>query len=488
MDLAFLLIKLEGPMMKPFLLIFFLATGLCPAASQTVPVPTDREIRSVLCSIESGDYVLAQATLEKILHREPDNIYANRLLPGAIGHQIVKGNRSPANIERIRKTIEAFTKIARNEKFPLDDRLAANYRIPSLYERISSDETTRALLEGSKDPSRTAEMRSSFYVSLAARLNTQAREILDKKPPLSKAELARAADFVTKGLSFVEEAIALNDENESAWSYKTSQLISASKIAGLEKDPSKKEALDKEAAAAKARFKEIAEKDRKAQAVKDAELGAKNVSSEIPSYVSEELIEYSSEKPLDILVEKLYVPLDLYPSFDSSGPSGTTRSGTAPSVKTAPKILLKPFSPDGHLSLLFPNNTSLNAPRRFTSESSTGAYILLVQPRPASPFPLPDDVVLNTLAWSVIMPLRNFSLMGDSPATFQAKLAKKENIAARPARIYALKRIFCTKTLESTLILLAGPDADYVVLIEGSAETDPSTDRIIKSIRFEPAK
>ena len=471
--------------MKMLVLIAVFASCGFPIESQTLPDSTDREIRAALCEIKNGDSAKAQNALERILAQEPNNIYSHRLLPGTLADQIIKGNNTQANIERIRKAIDAYSKFSQNEMFSKDERLWANNLIPNLYERISAEETTKALLFGAQDTARIAEMRSSYYLRLAVQEKWLADEIISGKNRLSKVEIARATDSITKGLGFANEAIALDNDNESAWSYKASLLILASKIAGFEKDLARKNILDKEAGIAIAGFKEIADKRRKAQDAKDTELRSKNESPDPPDRIREELLEYRAEKPLNELVNEIYVPLAL--SLVAPVDPSTRRSSKAlKRDASTPLIQWKVFSPDGRLSVLLPK-VSMEALGRFTAKSDRVDYTLIQQTRPAAPFPVSDDAVLNTIAWSVVIPLKNFALMGDSPATFESRLSKKGSIGGRPARIYAIKSIFCSKTIESSLVLLAGPQSDYVLLIQGAGQGDPRAARVIESLKINSA-
>ena len=69
---------------------------------------TEQEIRQIICQIDNGNYQGAEADLEKVLQKKPQNVYALRLLPGVLANQIKKGDKSPENIARIRKAIQAY--------------------------------------------------------------------------------------------------------------------------------------------------------------------------------------------------------------------------------------------------------------------------------------------------------------------------------------------------------------------------------------------
>src|SRR5262245_27968935 len=88
-----------------FLMVVFVYFS-CSENLQTKQPDADPDIRGIFCQIKNGDYAGAQNNLEKILQKDPQNIYARRLWPGVLAHQIKKDDKSPGNIAQIRKTIE----------------------------------------------------------------------------------------------------------------------------------------------------------------------------------------------------------------------------------------------------------------------------------------------------------------------------------------------------------------------------------------------
>src|SRR5438105_7692490 len=95
-------------------LIAILFFTVCSASSETAQSSAEQEIRVVLCKIKNRDYSDAERGLEKILKKEPQNIYAQRLTPGVFAEQIKKDDKSIENIAQITKTIVAYQQALKN--------------------------------------------------------------------------------------------------------------------------------------------------------------------------------------------------------------------------------------------------------------------------------------------------------------------------------------------------------------------------------------
>ncbi|MDQ3255194.1 MAG: hypothetical protein M3R15_15050, partial [Acidobacteriota bacterium] len=74
--------------------------------------------------------------------------------------------------------------------------------------------------------------------------------LIQYKKPQDQAEFDEARNCAMKGLELTNQAISLNENNPSAWSYKTNLLREMAKFAQMENKPDEKTRYDKEAEAA----------------------------------------------------------------------------------------------------------------------------------------------------------------------------------------------------------------------------------------------
>ncbi|NNE68219.1 MAG: hypothetical protein HKN33_16770 [Pyrinomonadaceae bacterium] len=155
--------------------------------------------------------------------------------------------------------------------------------VASLYQNLSQDDkwkewqTTQAKNE--KIPS---EARANAYIALAAKDYNCANDITDDdavkqtieqdgeavfkfSKPESEEDFEKLKGCVKSGSEYIDAAIKLNGESDSAWSYRTSILVQKSRIAEMEGDTENQEKFKKESDEAKKKFEALAEKRRKAE-------------------------------------------------------------------------------------------------------------------------------------------------------------------------------------------------------------------------------
>ena len=473
--------------MERLVLIAMIASGFVSAASQTGSGTTEPQLRNALCAIRLHKYAEAQGTLENLLRQEPGDIYAKRLLPGVIAEQIVKDSRSPANLAVIRKAIEAFIRFSDDPQFSADERETAASFLPRLYELISETERTTQLLRLAESTINSAATRSGYYTSLASDSFRCANDILSTGRVPSAANLIKAKECTAKGQEFIDRAVSLDKQSESAYSYRASLMIAASKIAGLEKDLARKEALDNEARRAVEEFRTVSAKRNAERDARDKQEANSRNSEEIPDEIAVDLVEYKAFNPIDKLISEFYVPMIFFvepvaplemPDIDAP------KAPKAATVSTQPRAAWKAFSPDGDLSLFLPADASVDAPNRFVAKSGGIEFVLIHNQRPKMPFGPNGDTVLNVLAWSTVTPLRNFALMFNFEGTFEARLLNKVNIGGRPGRTYSIRTVSCAKSTEGTVVVFFGPRSDYSLVIIGAGPSDPRADRVIRSLKF----
>ncbi len=170
--------------------------------------------------------------------------------------------------------------------------------VGSLYENLQQDDKWRDWqIKKSEDVALPNKVRANSLVALAAKKYTCANEISDtaevKKSvqkggesvyqfskPKNEDDFDKLKKCVEEGTAYVDKAIELSSESDSAWSYRTSLLSQKMRIAEMDGKTEEKASLEKQQDEARAKFEELATKKRKdqeeAEAKKKAEEGKKN--------------------------------------------------------------------------------------------------------------------------------------------------------------------------------------------------------------------
>ncbi|QQS42473.1 MAG: hypothetical protein IPM63_05930 [Acidobacteriota bacterium] len=164
--------------------------------------------------------------------------------------------------------------------------------VASLYQNLGQEDKWKEWsLQQGNSADLPGDVRANALVGLAAKEYTCANEVTDSKDvkksvqqdgesafEFSKPEgneefeknFAKAKQCVETGMGYVDKAIELDPESDSAWSYKTSLLVQKSRIAEMDGDTAKKEEFKKASDEAKKKFEELAEKRRKEEEAEEA--------------------------------------------------------------------------------------------------------------------------------------------------------------------------------------------------------------------------
>jgi len=234
-------------------------------------------------------------------------------------HSLFAGDRKKVEmaeraIEEYKKALPGFIQEASDGKAaadanPADEKLRAGYEknktivgsivsaIGSLYENLQKeDEWQKWQVQASENAELPNEVRANSLVGLAAKKYNCANDITDstevKKTVTKGSEQVfqfskpeREEDFSTikkcveEGTTYIDKAIELNGESDSAWSYKASLLVQSMRIAEMDGKEDQIEGLKKKSEEAKAKFEELAkirrEKEEEAAKKLAEEVGGK---------------------------------------------------------------------------------------------------------------------------------------------------------------------------------------------------------------------
>ncbi len=213
-------------------------------------------------------------------------------------HSLYAGNRRDKQkaemaIEEYRKALPGFLRETAENKAALDaapgdEKLLSTYEknknivgsivsaIGSLYENLQQDDKWQNWQKQSAENTQLpGTVRANAYVAMAAKKYDCANEISDddavKKTvnkggeqvfeftkPAEEADFAKLKKCVQEGTAYIDEAIKLHGESDSAWSYKASMLVQSMRIAEMEGNSAEKEKFKKDSEEAKAKFEELA--------------------------------------------------------------------------------------------------------------------------------------------------------------------------------------------------------------------------------------
>ena len=97
---------------------------------------------------------------------------------------------------------------------------------------------------------------------------------MDHKKPSDQKEFDAAQSCVKRGLEEIENAIKLDPNSESAWSYKTNLLLEAKKLAEMDGKTDQAAELDKQRDVAQKRTMVLSEANQKKKEAEEAKQAA----------------------------------------------------------------------------------------------------------------------------------------------------------------------------------------------------------------------
>ena len=172
--------------------------------------------------------------------------------------------------------------------------------VASLYQNLNQDDKwldwqTKQAADETMPP----VSRAKAYISLAAKQYTCANDISDAEEvkktvtegdkqvfqfskPENEEDFEKLQSCTKKGMELIDNALKLDDNSESAWSYKTSLLLQKSRIAEMEGENEERDKFKAESDKAKERYSAIAKKKREAEEKKAAEEAKKKAEAMEP--------------------------------------------------------------------------------------------------------------------------------------------------------------------------------------------------------------
>jgi hypothetical protein len=517
--------------MKVLVFLVIQAMVLLPRAATSNDAPpqdtatssVEQEIRAAFCELDSHAYDAANKRLQRLLQSNPNNAEVQKLILAVLARQIKPGDRSADNVARIRGAIAAYQQALLSPQFTANEKERIDKFIPLLYGWISRDEQHREMQRRAADTTRRPGQRSEAYSVLASQSWNCSFSITDDpknkvagpgtngatisyQKPKRQQDFDSAQTCVKSGLDDVDKAIALDQNNESAWSYKANLLLEASKLAEMEGDPNRKAAYKQQADQAGKSARELSDKldAERQKAWAEEDRVRKNRDAFTPEQteaMSKELVEYKRENPLAAGIDSVFIPDSIelttlvapVPIPEEKSTSPVTNPGRVPAgcfrevdgpTQVEEKRNWKSFAPaEGDLTVDLPDNVCERS-GGYVAASEGVMYSISSIPRTSTPLsPGAVDGALNTLA-RTFAGMRSSAWVGDGAGnSFEMKLISKEQTAGQPRKLYSYARLSCSVRKESVLLVLAAKTHFYTIDISGAGESDPRVQRFLGSLK-----
>ena len=248
------------------------------------------ELNEAARAYHEGHFDEAEQHSRKALELDPNSKSAPLFIARTIHAQFRPGVQAPENIAKANEAIQSYQRIL--ERDPKNDE--AFKAIAYLYGAVKDEDKLRGWLAArANDSSVDPEKRAEAYTILASKdwdcsfkitelptnksttVSTANRATVAYKKPQQQKDFDMAQACVKRGLEEIENAIKLDPNSESAWSYKTNLLIEASKLAEMDGKTEQKTQLDKQREEAQKRTSVLSEANQK----KKEEAEAKKLAS-----------------------------------------------------------------------------------------------------------------------------------------------------------------------------------------------------------------
>jgi tetratricopeptide (TPR) repeat protein len=246
------------------------------------------ELNEAARTYREGHFDEAEQHSRRALELDPNSKSAPSFIARTIHAQYRPGVNSPENVAKAQEAIQAYQQIL--QKDPKNEE--AYKAIAYLYGATKDEDKLRSWISSrANDSSVEPEKRAEAYVVLASKdwdcsfkmtelpanktttLNAGNRASVAYKKPTDQKEFDSAQACVKRGLEEIENAIKLDPNSESAWSYKTNLLLEAKKLAEMDGKTDQAAELDKQRDVAQKRTMALSEANQKKKEAEDAKQG-----------------------------------------------------------------------------------------------------------------------------------------------------------------------------------------------------------------------
>jgi hypothetical protein len=252
-------------------------------------VRAKNELNEAARAYHEGHFDEAEQHSRRALDLDPNSKSAPLFIARTIHAQFRPGVQTPENIAKANEAIQAYQQIL--AKDPKNEE--AFKAIAYLLGAIKEEDKLRAWLTSrANDPAVEPDKRAEAYTILASKdwdcsfkitelptnksttIEAGNRAKVSYKKPQQQKDFDTAQACLKRGLEEIENAIKLDPNSESAWSYKTNLLIEASKLAEMDGKLDQKAQLDKQREEAQKRTSALSEANQKRKEEEEAKAAA----------------------------------------------------------------------------------------------------------------------------------------------------------------------------------------------------------------------
>lgn len=252
-------------------------------------VRAKNQLNEAARAYQEGHFEEAEQHSRAALDLDPDSKSAPLFIARTLHAQYKPGVQAPENVAKANEAIQAYQKIL--EKDPKNEE--AYKAIAYLYGSTKEDDKLRSwIVSRANDSSVDPAKRSEAYTILASKdwdcsykitelptnhttaLEAGNRAKITYKKPAQQKDFDTAQACVKRGLEEAENAIKLDPNSESAWSYKTNLLIEASRLAEMDGKTDQKTQLEKQREEAQKRTSELSQINQKKKEEEEAKKSA----------------------------------------------------------------------------------------------------------------------------------------------------------------------------------------------------------------------
>ena len=236
------------------------------------------ELNEAARTYREGHFDEAEQHSRRALELDPESKTAPSFIARTIHAQYRPGVQSPENIAKAQQAIQAYQQIL--QKDPRNEE--AYKAIAYLYGATKEEDKLRSWISArANDTTIEPEKRAEAYIVLASKdwdcsfkmtelpanktttLGEGNRATVSYKKPADQKEFDSVQACVKRGLEEIENAIKLDPNSESAWSYKTNLLLEAKKLAEMDGKAEQAAELDKQRDVAQKRTNALSEANQK---------------------------------------------------------------------------------------------------------------------------------------------------------------------------------------------------------------------------------
>jgi tetratricopeptide (TPR) repeat protein len=226
--------------------------------AQTEATPAKAELNEGARAYKEGRFADAEQHFRRAYELDPTQKNVTLFIARAVQQQYKPGDASPENVAAGERAVAAYQDILNGDS-QNDDAFNA---IVFLYGQMKRDDKVdETLNERANDSSVPDEKRAQVFVILASKQWKCSYDITERREnrkrdtksgrvsyhmPADAADFGKARQCADEGLRLVEQAVSLDPNSTSAWSYKANLLREASKLAEMEGDAEHKADYEKQ--------------------------------------------------------------------------------------------------------------------------------------------------------------------------------------------------------------------------------------------------